>query len=298
MKSVDPTSIPVPDLNQFLVGAIAPRPIAFISTIDESGISNIAPYSFFNVFSVNPPVLAFSCTRKPGENPQKDTLHNISLNQEAVINTVPWAIVRQMTIASMEYPAQVDEFIKSGLTPIASELVTPFRIAESPVQMECRVRDIIPLGEKPGSSTLVLCDVLRIHISESILDENERIDPHKIDLAARMGRAFYVRASGPAVHVIAQPFSPTGIGFDQLPASIRHSTLLTGNELGQLAAQPAIPDPELLEALKGQEFMQSIWHLPDARLQLQLKIQHTLADGNPDFALQLAFLMDALPSVA
>lgn len=298
MKSVDPTSMPIPDLNQLLVGAISPRPIAFISTIDEAGVPNIAPFSFFNVFSVNPPVLAFSCTRKPGDTPHKDTLNNVAQNREAVINTVPWSMVRQMTIASMEYPSQVDEFVKSGLTPIASDLIKPYRIAESPVQIECTVRDIIPLGEKPGSSTLVLCDVIRIHVAESVLDENERIDPDKIDLAARMGRAFYTRASGSAVHIITQPFSPVGIGFDQLPAPILQSTFLTANELGQLAAQPALPEAAQLEILKTQKDIQALWHLPDARLQLQLKVKYALENGEPELALQLACLTEAVPSVS
>lgn len=294
MKSIDPAAIPVSDLNQYLVGAIAPRPIAFVSTIDAQGIPNIAPYSFFNVFSVNPPVLAFSCTRKPGADPHKDTLRNVLENREVVVNVVPYAIVRQMTIASMEYPSDINEFDKTGLTPLASDLVRPFRIAESPVQMECRVRDTIPLGDQPGASTLVLCDVIRIHLSEDILDEHDRIEPDKIDLMARMGRAFYVRASGTAVHTIVQPFSPPGIGFDQLPLSVRASKVLRANDLGRLAAIEQIPTDEQLRELSLHKNIQEIIRKSDALQQLHLLAAQALEDDQPQRALQLVWISASL----
>ncbi len=242
MLSIDPSKIPTKDLHQYILGAVSPRPIAFASTISTEGVPNLAPYSFFNAFSSNPPILIFSSNRRVSNNTTKDTLKNVEDTGEVVINVVPHAIVRQMALASIEYGPEVNEFVKSGLTPLPSECVRPFRVAESPVQMECTVEKILPLGEGGGAGNLIICRIVRMHISESVLNEKGRIDPHKIDLMGRMGRFYYVRASGAAVEEIVQEVTSLGIGFDGLPKTLLHSKVLTGNNLGQLAALTALPD--------------------------------------------------------
>lgn len=252
MLSFNPKDIPTKDLHQYLLGSVAPRPIAFASTIDKEGNPNIAPYSFFNAFSSNPPILVFSSNRKVADNTTKDTLHNVKETGEVVINVVNYAIVRQMAVTSISFPTDVSEFEKSGLTPIPSDEVKPFRIKESPVQMECKVRDIITLGDQGGAGHLILCDVVRMHISEEVIDDRNRIDPHKIDLMGRMGRAYYVRASGEAIKTIIQPVMKLTIGYDQLPDFIKTSSILSANNLGQLAGTPELPSEESITLFKNQ----------------------------------------------
>ena len=251
MKTYTPQDLAVKDLHQFIVGAIAPRPIAFVSTIDNNGVQNLAPYSFFNAFSSNPPIFVFSSNRRVKGNTTKDTLHNVQANSEVVINVVNYNMVQQMALASISYPADVNEFEKSGLTPIASEVVKPARVKESPVQFECRVNEVQTLGEHGGAGHLIICEVLRIHIDENIIDERGRIDPHKADLVGRLGRAYYVRASGDALFTVVQDQETIGIGYDQMPQHILNSATLVGNEIAQLAGITAIPTivevKELLE---------------------------------------------------
>lgn len=242
MLTIDPTQIPTKDLHQYILGAVAPRPIAFASSLSVDGIPNLAPYSFFNAFSSNPPILIFSSNRRVSNNTTKDTLKNVEDTREVVINVVSHNIARQMALASIEYGPEVDEFVKCGLTPLPSDLVKPFRIAESPVQMECTVENILPLGEGGGAGNLIICHIVRMHISESVLNEKGRIDPHLIDLIGRMGRFYYARASGTAVEEIVQEVTAIGIGFDGLPARLLHSKILTGNHLGRLASLTALPD--------------------------------------------------------
>ncbi len=242
MRTIVPGEIPVRDFHQFLLGSVAPRPIAFVSTMNRKGVPNLAPYSFYNAFSSNPPIVVFSSNRRVADNTTKDTLRNIQDTGECVINSVNYSMIRQMAVASVEFPDDVSEFDKTGLTPIPSVLIKPFRVKESPVHLECRVREVVTLGDQGGAGHLVICDVLRMHVSESVIDEKNRIDPHKIDLMGRLGRAYYVRASGPAVHTIVQPVTRMVIGYDALPESIRKSRLLTANHLGLLAGLFAIPD--------------------------------------------------------
>lgn len=244
MLTIDPGQIATKDLHQFILGAVAPRPIAFASTISTDGVPNLAPYSFFNAFSSNPPILIFSSNRRVSNNTTKDTLKNVEDTGEVVINVVPHAIVRQMALASVEYGPEVDEFVKCGFTPLASELVKPFRVAESPVHMECKVDKILPLGEGGGAGNLIICRIVRMHISESVLTDKGRIDPHKIDLMGRMGRFYYARASGAAVEEIVQEVTAFGVGFDGLPPTLLHSHVLTGNNLGRIASLPALPDAD------------------------------------------------------
>lgn len=259
MLKIIPGTIPTADLHQFMLGAVAPRPIAFASTVSTDGVPNLAPYSFFNAFSSNPPIVIFSSNRKVQGNTTKDTLKNVQDTGEVVINMVSHSIVRQMSLASIEYPPEVNEFEKSGLTPLPSELVKPFRVAESPVQMECKVEQILPLGMEGGAGNLIVCRVVMMHISEQILGEGGRIDPHKIDLMARMGRFYYARASGAAVSEIVQRVDVFGVGFDGLPESLRTSKVLIGNELARLAALPALPTrDEAVAALAGDEEVSKI----------------------------------------
>lgn len=239
---VDPKNTPVPKLHAYLLGAIGPRPIAFASTVDADGNPNLSPFSFFNVFSANPPILIFSPARRGRDNTTKHTYENVKATSEVVINVVNHDMVHQVSLASSEYPREVNEFVKSGFTPIASERVKPFRVKESPVQMECVVRDVVELGDQGGAGNLVICEVLLMHIEDGVLDEKGNIDQQRIDLVARMGGNWYCRAHGEALFEIAKPLTTLGIGIDQLPPDIRNSPILTGNDLGQLGNVEVLPD--------------------------------------------------------
>ncbi len=236
-----PSEIKTSQLHAYLLGSIAPRPICFASTIDKDGQSNLSPFSFFNVFGSKPPILIFSPARKVRDNTIKHTLENAFENGEVVINVVNYNIVQQMSLASCEYPKGTDEFVKAGFTKIASEKIRPFRVKESPVQLECKVMQIIETGKEGGAANLVICEVLCMHINDEILDANGQINPHKIDLVARMGGDYYCRASGDAIFEVAKPNTALGIGVDNLPVNIRTSTVLTGNNLGMLANCNTIP---------------------------------------------------------
>lgn len=251
MLRIVPEETKTKDLHQFLVGSIAPRPIAFVSTVDEEGNPNLAPYSFFNAFSSNPPILVFSSNRRVSNNTTKDTLSNVMNTKEVVINVVNHDIVRQMAVTSVEFPSNINEFEKAGLNTIPSEKVRPFRVKESPVQMECKVKEIITLGDHGGAGHLILCEVVLMHIAEHVVDENNRINPHKLDLMGRLGRAYYVRASGDAIQTIVQSVTEITIGFDKLPAKIQTSTVLRGNELGMLAGIKNIPSQDAIETAKS-----------------------------------------------
>jgi flavin reductase (DIM6/NTAB) family NADH-FMN oxidoreductase RutF len=242
MITINPKEIATKDLHEFMLSSIAPRPIAFASTVNKEGQANLAPYSFFNCFSSNPPILVFSSNRRVRDNSTKDTLSNIEATREVVINVVSYNFVRQMALASIEYPSNISEFEKAGFTPIASETVKPFRVAESPAQYECKVKDIIPLGTEGGAGNLFICEVQLLHIHKAVLNQQGKIDVNKIDLCGRMGANNYVRASGNAVFELNQPVNKLGIGFDRLPYSIRFSKILTGNDLAQLAAIEQLPD--------------------------------------------------------
>jgi flavin reductase (DIM6/NTAB) family NADH-FMN oxidoreductase RutF len=239
--TIVPGEIKTALLHQYLLGAISPRPICFASTTDRNGRPNLSPFSFFNVFGSNPPTLVFSPSRRVRDNTVKHTLENIRETGEVVINAVNYAMVQQMSLSSCEYPKGVDEFEKAGFTKLASELVKPWRVAESPVQLECRVEQVIETGTEGGAGNLVICRVLMMHINDNILDAGHKIDPHKIDLVARMGADYYCRASGSAVFEVPKPNTLLGIGMDCLPPSIRNSTVLTGNDLGLLANVHEMP---------------------------------------------------------
>lgn len=240
MKIV-PGEIKTADLHAYLLGAIAPRPICFASTVDKDGNANLSPFSFFNVFGSKPPVLVFSPARRVRDNTIKHTLENIYETKEVVINVVSYNMVQQMSLASCEYPKGVSEFTKSGFTPVKGDMVNAYRVKESPAQLECKVTQVIETGNEGGAGNLIICEVLCMHINDEVLNEAGKIDPHKIDLVARMGGDYYCRASGNAVFEVPKPNTQLGIGFDNLPESIRNSKVLTGNNLGLLGNSTAIP---------------------------------------------------------
>lgn len=240
MKIV-PGAIKTALLHSYLLGSVAPRPICFASTIDEDGKPNLSPFSFFNVFGSKPPILIFSPARRVRDNSTKHTLQNAKAVKEVVINIVNYNIVQQMNLASCEYPAGVNEFEKAGFTPIASDMVKPFRVKESPVQIECKVNQIIETGLEGGAANLIICEALCMHIDDAVLDEQGKIDPHKIDLVARMGADYYCRASGSSVFEVHKPNVELGIGVDALPERIRRSNILSGNNLGILGNSSSIP---------------------------------------------------------
>ena len=242
MLSLDPKNLSVQRLHQLLLGAIGPRPIAFASTLDKEGRANLAPFSFFNVFSANPPILIFSPARSGRTGQSKDTFNNAKIRPEVVINVVNYNMVQQMSLASSPYAPEVDEFIKAGFTPLASEKVAPFRVAEAPVQFECKINQIIELGQEGGAGNLIICEVVQLHIQEEILNEQGLIDQHKIDLVARMGGDWYCRANTTSMFEIKKPITTCGIGYDALPQDIKNSQILSANDLGQLAGIEQLPN--------------------------------------------------------
>jgi flavin reductase (DIM6/NTAB) family NADH-FMN oxidoreductase RutF len=257
MLSFNPYDLPIPQRHQYILGAVGPRPICWASTVNKDGQPNLAPYSFFNAYSSNPPILVFSSNRRGRDNTTKDTLHNIEATMEVVINVVPFALVNQMNISSTDYASEINEFEKAGVTAVPSELVKPPRVKESPVQFECKVKQIIALGNEGGAGNLFICEILKMHIDESILDEDKQIDPHKIDLVGRMGNEYYVRASQDAIFEINNPFSKINIGFDGLPMHIKTSKHLTGNEIALMAMETSLPSPEEISEAKSKYLCQN-----------------------------------------
>lgn len=243
MITIDPKDIPTAKLHGYLLSSIAPRPIAFASTIDENGNPNLSPFSFFNVFSANPPILIFSPARRVRDNTIKHTLINAKATKEVVINIVNYGLVQQMSLSSTEYGEGVNEFEKAGLTMLKSDIVKPFRVAESPVQIECKVREVVALGTGGGAGNLIICEVVKLHIKEEILDENGAIDQHKIDLVSRMGANWYSRANN-GLFEVPKPLSSLGIGVDAISSEIKNSTVLTGNDLGMLGNVDALPNQQ------------------------------------------------------
>lgn len=227
--------------SNFLHHAIAPRPICFASTVDKEGNVNLSPFSFFNLFSTNPPTLVFSPSRRVRDNTTKHTLQNISEIPEVAVNIVTYDMVQQVSLSSCEYPKGTDEFIKAGFTKEPSLLIMPPRVKESPVQMECKVIEIKPLGTNGGAGNLVIAEVLMLHINEKILGENGKIDQRKLDLAARLGDNWYARVNEANLFEVEKPTTVLGVGIDQLPGSVKNSKILTGNHLGMLANTPEIP---------------------------------------------------------
>ena len=272
MISFTPKELTVAKMHHYLLGAIGPRPIAFASTIDGNGQANLAPFSFFNVFSANPPILIFSPARSGRTNTTKDTYNNVKAHPEVVINVVNFDIVEQMSLASSPYPAGESEFVKSGLTPIPSDLVKPFRVKESPVQFECKVNQVIELGTEGGAGNLIICEVVKFHIDESYLDENQLIDQQKIDLVARMGGNWYCRANEHAMFELEKPITTCGVGYDQLPQDFLQSDVLSKNLLARLAGIEEIPNETDVNEYKLMELSDLFLYLDSQPKELELAL--------------------------
>ena len=241
IKTIDVKSGETAGLYQYLSAAVTPRPIAFVSTIDVEGNKNLSPFSFFNVFSVNPPILVFSPVRRVRNNTSKHTLDNVHEVKECVISLVTEEIAQQVSLASCDFDAETNEFEKAGFTEVRSDLVTPSRIKESPINFECKVNEVITLGEEGGAGSLVLCQILKMHIDTEVLDENNAIDPFKLNIVSRLGANWYGKTTKESLYEIVKPISRMGMGIDKLPEEIRTSEILTGNELAILASAENIP---------------------------------------------------------
>ncbi|WP_293875164.1 flavin reductase family protein [Flavobacterium sp.] len=253
MLSFEPHTLSPAQLQGYLQSAVAPRPIAFASSMDKNGKPNLSPFSFFNVFSSNPPILVFSPARRVRNNTTKHTLENCEATKEVVINVVDYALVQQASLSSTEYPDGVNEFLKSGLTMLPSDLIKPYRVAESPVQMECKVNEIIALGNQGGAGNLIICEVIKIHINENILDNKGMIDQNKIDLVSRLGGNWYSR-SNQGMFEVEKPITTLGIGVDLIPDFIKDSSVFDGNDLGKLGNIEALPTPTEITIFVQQNF--------------------------------------------
>lgn len=295
-KTLNPANIPHAELHKLMLGAIAPRPIAFASTIDAEGRPNLSPFSFFNAFGVNPSTIIFSPSRRGRDNTTKDTFDNIRQVPEVVINAVTYSMVEQVSLASTEFPKGVNEFEKSGFTPLASEKVKPFRVMESPVQWECKVRQVIETGTGGGAANLVICEVLLVHVNKNVLSEEGLIDTRKIDLVGRMGGDYYVRAHGNSLFEVEKPLSKPAIGIDSLPFNLKNSPLLTGNELGRLGSVEQIPSEAELNEARLNDDIRSILEneimTREAKMEkLHNLVRQKLAEGRKKEALVLGFLL-------
>lgn len=279
MNVIDPNIIPSHSLHRILLTAIAPRPIALASTIDQAGNANLSPFSCFNVFGVNPSTLIFSPSRSGRTNELKDTYLNVKEVPEVVINVVTYPMVEQVNLASTEFPRGINEFYKSGLTPIPSDKVKPFRVKESPVQIECKVRQVIETGEGPGAANLIICEVVLIHVNDAVLDKSGMLDTRKLDLVGRMGADYYVRASGRSLFTLEKPRSNQAIGIDALPEDVRMSYILTGNDLGRLGSLQAMPTaPEIKKYLLSPVFRTILTKYSDKPEKI-MEEAHKLAHG-------------------
>ncbi|MBL3656181.1 flavin reductase family protein [Fulvivirga sediminis] len=285
---IDPNKEELSKLHAALVGAVAPRPIAFASTVDKKGNVNLSPFSYFNIFSVNPPILIFAPARRGRDNTTKDTHENLLEVPEVVISTVNYPIVEQMSLSSTEYDKGVNEFIKSGLTPVPSEKVKPPRVAESPVAFECKVNKVEPMGDQGGAGILVICEVLLVHIDDAILDKNQVIDPYKLDAVARMGANWYARAQGDAIFEIPKPLRKLGIGVDQIPESIRNSDVLTGNNLGRLGNVEELPTADEVQSYAKEQ------KLKGEKVELHQQAKQHLENGEVLEAWKILLFADSL----
>ncbi|MEL6276289.1 MAG: flavin reductase family protein [Bacteroidota bacterium] len=286
-RSFSPGELSIGQLHGCLLTGIAPRPIAFVSTIDKAGNANLSPFSFFNIFGSNPPTLVFSPARRVRDNTTKHTLDNVLKVAECVVNIVDFAMVEQMSLASTEYDKGVNEFLKSGLTQVPSDVVQPYRVGESPMAMECTVNQVIATGEEGGAGNLVIAQVVKVHLREDCIGENGLLDPTKLDLVGRMGGSYYVRASSEALFEIPKPLRSKGIGVDALPETVRNSTVLSGNDLGRLGNLATLPTPEHFAALAKEVGWLDINTAPVEvqDIQRHLFAKKMLEDGKAELAL-------------
>jgi flavin reductase (DIM6/NTAB) family NADH-FMN oxidoreductase RutF len=247
MLHIAPGDVPVKDVHNYLLGGVGPRPIALVATCARDGQANLSPFSFFNAFGANPPTVAFSPSRRVRDASTKDTYANLLMTQDCTINAVTYDMVQQVSLASTEYPAGVNEFTKTGLTPVPSDIVHPPRVAESPFQMECKLLQMVTLGDKNGSGNLAICEVVKFHIAEDII-VNGVIDPQRIDLVARMSGDYYCRASGASIFKVKKPLERKGIGYDALPEFIRKSDVFTANNVAQFGNTMTVPGDNEIDA--------------------------------------------------
>jgi len=293
MLSILPQEVSTGKLHGYLLSAVSPRPIAFASTVDGVGNVNLSPFSFFNVFSANPPILVFSPARRVRDNTTKHTLENILITKEVVINIVNYDMVQQMSLSSTEYPDGVNEFIKSGLTEVASDIVKPPRVQEAPVQFECKVNDVIALGNQGGAGNLVIAEVVKLHIKETVLDADGKIDANKIDAVARMGGNWYNRSREGMFEVI-KPIKTRGIGVDALPKSIKNSKILSGNDLGVLGNSEKIPTSSEVKEYLNLEAEKSVDIQTSNKENIQKQAQKMLQKGNVLEAFKLLLAIDLM----
>ena len=284
--SIVPNEVTTAKLHGYLLGAVGPRPIAFASTVDKDGNPNLSPFSFFNVFSANPPILIFSPARRVRNNTIKHTLENVLETKEVVINIVNYSIVQQMSLSSTEYAEGINEFDKAGLTMLKSDVVKPFRVAESPVQFECKVTKVEALGEEGGAGNLIFAEVVKVHVDTAVLDENGSIDQHKIDLVARMGGNWYSRANE-GMFEVPKPLSTLGIGIDSLPLKIRNSKLLSGNDLGLLGNIEQLPTAKSITKFVAENDEAQAVLATNDNMQLQLKAKEYIFNDDVIGALKL-----------
>jgi flavin reductase (DIM6/NTAB) family NADH-FMN oxidoreductase RutF len=278
MLTLNPKEIPVAKMHSYLLGAITPRPIAFASTIDKAGNINLSPFSFFNCFGANPPILIFSPARRTRDNTTKHTYENLREVAEVVINIVTYSMVQQVSLASTEYPKGVNEFAKAGFTAEPSVLVKPPRVGESPIAMECKVLQIIQTGDQGGAGNLVICEVLRMHIREDVLDAEGKIDPWKLDAVARLGSDYYCRVQGDSIFKVPKPLDKMGIGIDRMPDHIRRSKILTGNDLGLLGNVEKLPDQAAIDEFRNKYEVKAA--LQNGEVALHQLAHHYLRDEN------------------
>lgn len=292
--SIDPATIPVADLHSILLTAVAPRPIALASTVSEKGEVNLSPFSFFNVFSSNPPIMIFSPARRVRDNTTKHTLENVKKTKEVVINIVNFPIVEQVSLSSTEYAEGVNEFKKSGLTEVASEKVKPPRVAESPVSFECEVQNIIHLGNEGGAGNLVICKVVQIHLNYDYLNEDNKLDTKKLDLVARLGGSWYSRITEESLFEIPKPILTKGIGVDSLPKHIYQTGVFSGNNIGRLGNYERKPtDYEVEEVKRLPKILEALTiddeHVKAERIHEIVKFN--IEEGNMDLAIKVLFCL-------
>lgn len=298
MLSINPSDIPMPKLHEYLLSAIAPRPIAFVSTIDKEGKVNLSPFSFFNVFGSNPPTLVFSPARSGRTGATKNTHDNVMDVPECVVNIAHYDMLYQMNLAAHMYPKGVDEFAKSGLTKVESVTVKPPRVAECYVQMECKVKQVLETGQGGGAGNLIICEVTMIHINNKVLNEEGSIDPFKMNYIARMGKQFWAKVGIDNIITIPgfKMANELGIGWDALPENITHSQYLSANDVAQIASLHTLPTTEELELLRKVDFVKEIFtthqnNKEELKKAIHLRAKTEIERGSLPLAFQLLSLI-------
>lgn len=295
--SIDPRQINQKKRHEYLLSSVCPRPICFASTVDKKGNVNLSPFSFFNVVSSTPPILVFSPARRGTDNTQKHTLTNMLEVEEVVIHIIDYPLVEQMSLTSTPYEKGINEFLKAGLTPLKSKLVRPPRVQEAPIAFECKVRNVIALGDKPGAGNLVLAEVLQMHFHKNYLDQQGNLTPEKMEWLARMGGNWYAKITKEELFEIPKPNSKIGIGVDQLPISAQKSRVLSGNNLGRLGNKSRKPKPSEIDQMKNTKEIKTIlatFHGEKRIEQLHALAKKELERNNEDKALRLVFFAEQL----